>query len=152
MRIFKNRFPCIVIHIQIADLRDNIETMSGFLIETNATYDNLVTMMDMVSSDTDLNSAHGNVLKELHEKLVERKRVFVKRSTEMARKQAWYRSVALGTHRRDLLCWMLNAVIRTLSVISRLIFVLPRMLAGSIKCLIYISELSERGKFIHICA
>lgn len=105
--------------IQIADLRDNIETMSGFLSETNATYANLVTMMDMVSSDTDLTSAHGDVLKELHEKLVERKQVFVKRSTEMARKQAWYRSVALGTHRRDLLCWMLNAVVRTLSVNQR---------------------------------
>lgn len=90
--------------------------MSGFLNETNETYENLVSMMSMVSSDTELNSAHGNVLKELHETLVGRKRVFVKRSTEMARKQAWYRSVALGSQRRDLLCWMMNAVVRTLTV------------------------------------
>lgn len=88
--------------------------MSGFLNETNDTYANLMTMMNMVSSDSDLNIAHGDVLKELHDKLLERKRVFVKRSTEMARKQAWYRSVALGTHRRELLCWMMSAVVRTL--------------------------------------
>lgn len=90
--------------------------MSGFLNETNETYENLISMMSMVSMDTELSSAHGSVLKELHETLVGRKRVFVKRSTEMARKQAWYRSVALGQQRRDLLCWMMNAVVRTLTV------------------------------------
>lgn len=34
---------------------------------------------------------------------------------ELARKQAWYRSVALGEHRRDLLCWLLQSVFETLN-------------------------------------
>lgn len=82
--------------------------------ETNETHEELQRTMETVSSDSMINSTHGNVLKDLHEKLSERKRVFLKRSTELARKQAWYRSVALGKHRRDLLCWMLRAILRTL--------------------------------------
>lgn len=63
-----------------------------------------------------ISSTHGDVLKDLHDKLMERRQVFLKRSIELARKQAWYRSVALGEFRRNLLCWMLNAVVRTLKV------------------------------------
>lgn len=37
---------------------------------------------------------------------------------ELARKQAWYRSVALGSHRRNLLCWLLGAVFETLEAAS----------------------------------
>lgn len=37
---------------------------------------------------------------------------------ELARKQAWYRSVALGSHRRGLLCWLLGAVFETLEAAS----------------------------------
>lgn len=37
---------------------------------------------------------------------------------ELARKQAWYRSVALGSHRRNLLCWLLRAVFETLDAAS----------------------------------
>lgn len=70
--------------------------------------------METVSSDSMISSTHGNVLKDLNEKLTERKRVFLKTSTELARKQAWYRSVALGKHRKDLLCWMLSAILKTL--------------------------------------
>lgn len=33
---------------------------------------------------------------------------------DLARKQAWYRSVALGDHRRNLLCWLLKIVLRSL--------------------------------------
>lgn len=33
---------------------------------------------------------------------------------ELARKQAWYRSVALAEQRRDLLCWMLGTIFNTL--------------------------------------
>ena len=36
----------------------------------------------------------------------------------MARKQAWYRSVALGTHRRNLLCWLLGCVFQTITEAS----------------------------------
>lgn len=72
--------------------------------------------METVSNDSMISSMHGDVLKDLHDKLMERRQVFMKRSIELARKQAWYRSVALGKFRRNLLCWMLNAVVRTLKV------------------------------------
>lgn len=75
--------------------------------------------MQTVSSDSMISSMHGDVLKDLHDKLMERRQVFLKRSTELARKQAWYRSVALGKFRRNLLCWMLNAVVRTLKVLNQ---------------------------------
>lgn len=72
--------------------------------------------METVSSDSMISSTHGNVLKDLHDKLTERRQVFLKRSIELARKQAWYRSVALGKYRRSLLCWMLDAIFKTLQV------------------------------------
>lgn len=70
--------------------------------------------METVSSDSIISSTHGDVLNDLHMKLIERRQVFMKRSIELARKQAWYRSVALGSGRRDLLCWLLSCVFRTL--------------------------------------
>lgn len=33
---------------------------------------------------------------------------------ELARKQAWYRAVALSKHRRNLLCWLLGSLFNTL--------------------------------------
>lgn len=74
--------------------------------------------METVGNDSMISSTHGDVLKELHEKLTERRQVFMKRSIELARKQAWYRSVALGKHRRQLLCWMLGTIFKTLKVIK----------------------------------
>lgn len=107
-------YPLSIFNVKIADLRDSIGTFSEILRETNETHEELQRTMETVSSDSMISSTHGNVLKDLHEKLSERKRVFLKRSTELARKQAWYRSVALGKHRRDLLCWMLRAILKTL--------------------------------------
>lgn len=101
---------------QIADLRDSIGTLSDILCETKLTYEVLLQTMETVSSDAMISSIHADVLKDLHDKLMERRQVFLKRSTELARKQAWYRSVALGKFRRNLLCWMLSAVVRTLKV------------------------------------
>lgn len=102
--------------LQIADLRDSIGILSEILTETRATYEDLLKTMETVSTDTMISSTHGDVLKDLHDKLTERRQVFKKRSIELARKQAWYRSVALGTHRRDLLCWMLGSIFKTLKV------------------------------------
>lgn len=103
---------------QIADLRDSIGTLSEILCETKLTYEVLLKTMETVSNDSMISSMHGDVLKDLHDKLMERRQVFLKRSTELARKQAWYRSVALGKFRRNLLSWMLNAVVRTLKVMK----------------------------------
>lgn len=105
-----------VFSLQIADLRDSIGTLSEILCETKLTHEVLLKTMETVSNDSMISSMHGDVLKDLHDKLMERRQVFLKRSTELARKQAWYRSVALGKFRRNLLCWMLNAVVRTLKV------------------------------------
>lgn len=102
--------------IMIADLRDSIGTLSEILYETKLTYDDLLRTMDTVSGDSMISSTHGNVLKDLHDKLTERRQVFLKRSIELARKQAWYRSVALGKYRRNLLCWMLDTIFKTLKV------------------------------------
>lgn len=35
---------------------------------------------------------------------------------ELARKQVWYRSVALGSRRRELLSWMLHTIFLSLNV------------------------------------
>lgn len=37
---------------------------------------------------------------------------------ELARKQAWYRSVALGSYRRNLLCWLAGIIFETLQRFS----------------------------------
>lgn len=37
---------------------------------------------------------------------------------ELARKQIWYRSVALGARRRGLLSWMLQSIFESLNVSS----------------------------------
>ena len=37
---------------------------------------------------------------------------------ELARKQAWYSSVALGQHRRGLLSWLLGVIFKTLEKFS----------------------------------
>lgn len=102
--------------MQIADLRDSLGILSEILCETRSTYDDLLKTMETVSTDTMISSTHGDVLKDLHDKLTERRQVFMKRSIELARKQAWYRSVALGPHRRGLLCWMLGSIFQTLKV------------------------------------
>lgn len=113
--------------------------MSDILCETKLTYEVLLQTMETVSSDSLISSTHGDVLKDLHDKLMERRQVFLKRSTELARKQAWYRSVALGKFRRSLLCWMLNSVVRTLKVTSFFLAKFERILienetiAGSIR-------------------
>lgn len=39
-----------------------------------------------------------------------------KRSIDLARKQAWFRAVALGQKRRLLLIWLLEKTLRTLNV------------------------------------
>lgn len=44
--------------------------------------------------------------------------IFQKRLIELGRKQAWYRSVALGDYRRSLLIWLLDTVLATLKVIE----------------------------------
>lgn len=132
-------------------MRDSIGTLSDILNETKITYEELLQTMDTVSSDTMINSTHGDVLKDLHEKLTERRQVFVKRSTELARKQAWYRSVALGKHRRDLLCWMLNAVVQTLKVWDKKIIFRQFLSFNNVKIVLIHRNHQMKEIYLHLC-
>ncbi|KFB45879.1 AGAP009295-PA-like protein [Anopheles sinensis] len=109
--------------VMIADLRDNISHLSDILLETKSNCDevlhNLEELKRCARADGGPGStynrlSHEELLHELDARFGQRKSIFAKRSMELARKQAWYRSVALGTHRRGLLCWLLGIIFETL--------------------------------------
>ncbi|GAB0094919.1 E3 ubiquitin-protein ligase RNF123 [Sergentomyia squamirostris] len=105
--------------VMIADLRDNIAMLSGILSETKDCSDEVLKALEEIK-DTNgrLSNTHDDILLEIQERFGQRKSIFAKRSMELARKQAWYRSVALGEHRRDLLCWLLKLIFDTLQAAS----------------------------------
>ncbi|XP_040165617.1 E3 ubiquitin-protein ligase RNF123 isoform X1 [Anopheles arabiensis] len=113
--------------VMIADLRDNITHLSDILLETKSNCDEVMHNLEALkrcsiggSSGTSLQGqkSHEELLNELEARFGQRKSIFAKRSMELARKQAWYRSVALGTHRRGLLCWLLGIIFETLHTFS----------------------------------
>uniref|UniRef100_A0A182JMG6 RING-type E3 ubiquitin transferase n=1 Tax=Anopheles atroparvus TaxID=41427 RepID=A0A182JMG6_ANOAO len=115
--------------IMIADLRDNISHLSDILLETKSNCDEVMHNLEELKRCTRGGAAGGpasNYNRQSHEELLheldarfgQRKSIFAKRSMELARKQAWYRSVALGTHRRGLLCWLLGIIFETLHSFS----------------------------------
>ncbi|XP_058453045.1 E3 ubiquitin-protein ligase RNF123 isoform X2 [Malaya genurostris] len=107
--------------IMIADLRDNISHLSDILVETKTNYDDVVHNLDELkrSNDIEFSKTHEELVHELDTRFGQRKSIFAKRSMELARKQAWYRSVALGTHRRNLLCWLMGIICETLQRFSQ---------------------------------
>ncbi|XP_055716688.1 E3 ubiquitin-protein ligase RNF123 [Phlebotomus papatasi] len=105
--------------VMIADLRDNIAMLSGILSETKDCSDEVLkTLEELKDANGGLSNTHDDILLEIQERFGQRKSIFAKRSMELARKQAWYRSVALGAHRRDLLCWLLKLIFDTLQTAS----------------------------------
>lgn len=102
--------------LMIADLRDNISHLSNILLESKHFRDDVLKNLEELRScaDDGFGVVHDEILLELNDRFGERKNIFSKRSIELARKQAWYRSVALGTNRRNLLCWLLGSVLETL--------------------------------------
>lgn len=94
---------------QIADLRDRIATLSQMLDETRRN-ENEVRYCERLQAD--------GLLAELKIGLAERFGVLQRRSREMARKQMWYRAVALNERRYRLLNWMLLGIFQTLAVIG----------------------------------
>ncbi|KAL7041272.1 hypothetical protein ACKWTF_000697 [Chironomus riparius] len=105
--------------VMIADLRDNISHLSNILMETKNCRDEVTRNLEEYKNSIEgVSSTHDEILKELSEKFCERKNIFAKRSIELARKQAWYRSVALGTQRRSLLCWLTGCVFKTIEEAS----------------------------------
>ncbi|XP_058814876.1 E3 ubiquitin-protein ligase RNF123 [Topomyia yanbarensis] len=107
--------------IMIADLRDNICHLSDILVETKTNCDDVVHNLDELkrSSDGGFSKTHEELVHELDSRFGQRKSIFAKRSMELARKQAWYRSVALGSHRRNLLCWLMGIICETLQRFSQ---------------------------------
>lgn len=105
--------------VMIADLRDNIAMLSSILLETKGCSDEILsTIEELRRSAKGVSSAYDEIMTEIVDRFGQRKSVFAKRSMELARKQAWYRSVALGTYRRNLLCWMLGSIFETLESAS----------------------------------
>ncbi|XP_055546728.1 E3 ubiquitin-protein ligase RNF123 [Wyeomyia smithii] len=107
--------------VMIADLRDNISHLSDILLETKTNCDDVVHNLDELkrSSDSQFSKTHEELIQELDTRFGQRKNIFAKRSMELARKQAWYRSVALGDHRRNLLCWLMGIIFETLHRFSQ---------------------------------
>lgn len=105
---------------QIADLRDNIALLSDILHETRNSCDDVIKNLEELKSvaDNGIISVHDEILREMNQRFSQRKGIFEKRSMELARKQAWYRSVALGDQRRNLLCWLLQSIFKSLQVAS----------------------------------
>ncbi|CAD7092671.1 unnamed protein product [Hermetia illucens] len=95
--------------VKIAAIRDEIASLNDILSETTVHQQNV---------EKDLKNAVPGAtletLRTLNTKLVQRCDVFKKRLIELGRKQAWYRSVALGDYRRSLLIWLLDTVLATL--------------------------------------
>ncbi|XP_053673835.1 E3 ubiquitin-protein ligase RNF123 [Anopheles nili] len=111
--------------VMIADLRDNITHLSDILIETKSNCDEVMHNLEELkrclisgTSSNEQQKSHEELLHELEARFGQRKSIFAKRSMELARKQAWYRSVALGSHRRGLLCWLLGIIFETLHTFS----------------------------------
>lgn len=132
------RILSLFINLQIADLRDNIAHLSNILIETKSNCEEIErNIKDLKQADPNVLTTHNPVLSELNERFTQRNDIFKvrsillfssgysynwynchtqKRSIELARKQAWYRSVALSPERRNLLCWLLTTIFETLQV------------------------------------
>ncbi|XP_065083539.1 E3 ubiquitin-protein ligase RNF123 isoform X2 [Ochlerotatus camptorhynchus] len=106
--------------IMIADLRDNICHLSDILLETKTNCDDVVHNLEELkrTNASGFSKAHEELMQELDTRFGQRKSIFAKRSMELARKQAWYRSVALGSHRRSLLGWLMSIIFKTLQRFS----------------------------------
>ncbi|XP_055613929.1 E3 ubiquitin-protein ligase RNF123 [Uranotaenia lowii] len=110
--------------VMIADLRDNISHLSDILLETKTNCDDVVHNLEELKraacqgGNSGFSKTHEELMQELDTRFGQRKSIFAKRSMELARKQAWYRSVALGNHRRSLLCWLMEIIFKTVQGFS----------------------------------
>ncbi|XP_037034222.1 E3 ubiquitin-protein ligase RNF123 isoform X3 [Bradysia coprophila] len=110
----------------IADLRENISVLSDVLTATKSSLEDIKSSIERFHLPVDSNEedepdeSMDNIIKDLYERFGNRNNVFAKTSMELARKQIWYRSVALGSRRRELLSWMLHSIFQTLNEASAL--------------------------------
>ncbi|XP_017143160.1 E3 ubiquitin-protein ligase RNF123 [Drosophila miranda] len=106
--------------VKIGSVRDEIAALNDVLKETKYYREDIERKLLALEQHANvcMNDAHQNVMGELRSKFGQRQNVFATRSISLSRKQLWLRGVALNNHRRSLLIWMLERMIRTLTSAS----------------------------------
>ncbi|XP_061398037.1 E3 ubiquitin-protein ligase RNF123 [Musca vetustissima] len=106
--------------VKIASVRDEIAALNDVLLETKYYREDVEKKLQVLEDHASvcMDEQHTHVVSELRTKFSQRENVFAKRSIELARKQAWYRAVALGPKRRSLLIWLLDKALKTLNASS----------------------------------
>ncbi|XP_055377471.1 E3 ubiquitin-protein ligase RNF123 [Condylostylus longicornis] len=106
--------------VKIASIRDEIANLTDVLLETKRCREDIEENVQALSNvaGNGFNTVQNEILNELKGKFGQRSSVFAKRSIELGRKQAWYRSVALGEYRREILIWLLDKTLKTLKCSS----------------------------------
>ncbi|KAH8236558.1 hypothetical protein KR026_005614 [Drosophila bipectinata] len=106
--------------VKIAAVRDEIAALNEVLKETKFYREDIERKLVALEQHANvcMNENHQHVMGELRSKFSQRQNVFATRSISLARKQVWLRGVALNGHRRFLLIWLLERMLRTLTTAS----------------------------------
>ncbi|XP_017110333.1 E3 ubiquitin-protein ligase RNF123 [Drosophila elegans] len=106
--------------VKIATVRDEIAALNEVLKETKFYREDIERKLVALEQHANvcMNENHQHVMGELRSKFSQRQNVFATRSIALARKQIWLRAVALNGHRRSLLIWLLERMLRTLTTAS----------------------------------
>ncbi|XP_037951834.1 E3 ubiquitin-protein ligase RNF123 isoform X2 [Teleopsis dalmanni] len=108
--------------MKITTARDEIAVLNEVLRETKGYRENIEKKLKIVEAHATvcLDETHCHQFADLTQKFGLRENVFAKRSIELARKQIWFRAVALGKLRRLNFVWLLESIFRTLNASSNL--------------------------------
>lgn len=106
----------------MSTVRDELAALTEVLKETNTYKQEVESHINDMKAMPGLNFRETGdfLLQELKTNFDHRENVFAKRSIELSRKQAWYRAVGLGDLRRNLLIYLLDITLNTLSKASDL--------------------------------
>uniref|UniRef100_A0A1A9W1K7 RING-type E3 ubiquitin transferase n=1 Tax=Glossina brevipalpis TaxID=37001 RepID=A0A1A9W1K7_9MUSC len=112
--------PRVTQVFEIASVRDEIAALNDALNETKYYRETVAKKLQVVEDHTGCClTDYSQVMSELKTKFATRENVFAQRSIDLSRKQAWFRSVALGAKRRATLIWFLEKTLRTLNISSQ---------------------------------
>ncbi|XP_011189510.2 E3 ubiquitin-protein ligase RNF123 [Zeugodacus cucurbitae] len=108
--------------VKISSVRDEIAALNEVLRETKFYREDVERKLKVLEDHASvcMNENHSSIVADLKQKFSQRENVFAKRSIELARKQTWYRAVALGKQRRMSIVWLLEKTLHTLNVSSQL--------------------------------
>ncbi|EDV91344.1 E3 ubiquitin-protein ligase RNF123 isoform X2 [Drosophila grimshawi] len=106
--------------VKIASVRDEIAMLNEVLKETKYYREDIERKLLTLEQHANvcMNDNHQHIMSELRTKFSQRQNVFATRSISLARKQVWLRAVALNTHRRSLLIWLMERILRSLTSAS----------------------------------